>query len=178
MRIAGVPQGAGSTGAFVMLFSSRARLTVLALPLAALAVGAQSVSPSVDWPMVARIREEGLQRSRVMETVADIADVLGARLMLSNDMKRAQAWVKSEMERLGVGSTDHISSDRVGLPGFQCLQDRVGGTGGHTNLDLVDTLPAEDLTKNATIVASFAYHAAMADTKVPRKPLRPQGGAR
>jgi hypothetical protein len=55
---------------------------------------------------------------------------------------------------------------------------RVGGTGGHTNLDFVDTLPAEDLTKNATIVASFAYHAAMADTKVPRKPLRPQGGAR
>ena len=79
---------------------------------------------------------------------------------------------------LGVGSTDHISFDRVGLPGFQFLQDRIGGTGGHTNLDFVDTLPAEDLMKNATMVAAFAYHAAMAATKVPRKPLRPQGGAR
>lgn len=70
---------------------------------------------------------------------------------------------------LGVGSTDHISFDRVGLPGFQFLQDRVGGTGGHTNLDFIETLPPEDLMKNATIVASFAYHAAMSDMRVPRK---------
>lgn len=70
---------------------------------------------------------------------------------------------------LGVGSTDHVAFDRAGLPGFQFLQDRVGGTGGHTNLDLIETLPPEDLMKNATIVASFAYHAAMSDTRVPRK---------
>ena len=70
---------------------------------------------------------------------------------------------------LGVGSTDHISFDRVGLPGFQFLQDRVGSTGGHTNLDFVDTLPPEDLMKNAVIVASFAWHAAMSDARVPRK---------
>jgi len=70
---------------------------------------------------------------------------------------------------LGVGSTDHISFDRAGLPGFQFLQDRVGGTGGHTNLDFIETIPPEDLMKNATIVASFAYHAAMSDTRVPRK---------
>ncbi len=70
---------------------------------------------------------------------------------------------------LGVGSTDHLSFDRVGLPGFQFLQDRVGGTGGHTNLDPFDVLPAEDLMKNATIVAAFAYHAAMSDQRIPRK---------
>jgi len=70
---------------------------------------------------------------------------------------------------LGVGSTDHVAFDRAGLPGFQFLQDRVGGTGGHTNLDFIETLPPEDLMKNATIVASFAYHAAMSDTRVPRK---------
>lgn len=70
---------------------------------------------------------------------------------------------------LGVGSTDHISFDRVSLPGFQFLQDRVGGTGGHTNLDFIETIPPEDLMKNATIVASFAYHAAMSDARVPRK---------
>jgi carboxypeptidase Q len=68
-----------------------------------------------------------------------------------------------------VGSTDHIPFDRAGLPGFQFLQDRVGGTGGHTNLDFFDTLPIEDLTKNAVIMASFVYHAAMADERVPRK---------
>ena len=75
----------------------------------------------------------------------------------------------SAVSILGVGSTDHISFDRVGLPGFQFLQDRVGGTGGHTNLDFVDTLPPDDLMKNAVIVASFAWHAAMTDERVPRK---------
>lgn len=69
----------------------------------------------------------------------------------------------------GVGSTDHISFDRVGLPGFQFIQDRVGGTGGHTNLDFLETLPPEDLMKNAVIMAAFAYHAAMSDVRVPRK---------
>ena len=34
----------------------------------------------VDWAMVARIREEGLQRSKVMEYESYIVDVLGARL--------------------------------------------------------------------------------------------------
>lgn len=69
----------------------------------------------------------------------------------------------------GVGSTDHISFDRVGLPGFQFLQDRTGGTGGHTNLDFIETIPAEDMKRNAVIMAAFAYHAAMADARVPRK---------
>lgn len=69
----------------------------------------------------------------------------------------------------GVGSTDHISFDRVGLPGFQFLQDRVGGTGGHTNLDFLETLPPEDLMKNAVIMAAFAYNAAMSDARVPRR---------
>jgi hypothetical protein len=68
-----------------------------------------------------------------------------------------------------VGSTDHIPFDRVGLPGFQFLQDRTGGTGGHTNLDFIETIPADDMKRNAVIMAAFAYHAAMADARVPRK---------
>ena len=68
-----------------------------------------------------------------------------------------------------VGSTDHVPFDNVGLPGFQFLQDRAGGTGGHTNLDFFDTLPLDDLTKNAVIMASFVYHAAMSDARIPRK---------
>jgi hypothetical protein len=68
-----------------------------------------------------------------------------------------------------VGSTDHVPFDNLGLPGFQFLQDRTGGTGGHTNLDFFDTLPLDDLTKNAVIMASFVYHAAMAEERIPRK---------
>jgi len=70
-----------------------------------------------------------------------------------------------------VGSTDHVSFDRVGLPGFQFLQDGVG-FGGHANMDFFDTLVPEDLMKNAVIMASFAYNAAMSDTRIPRKTVK------
>ncbi len=72
-----------------------------------------------------------------------------------------------------VGSTDHVSFDAVGLPGFQFIQDRIPGTAGHTNLDFLDTLQAEDLMKNAVIMAVFAYHAAMSDEKIPREKIPP-----
>ena len=68
-----------------------------------------------------------------------------------------------------VGSTDHVSFDRAGLPGFQFIQDRIPGTAGHTNLDFLDTLQADDLKKNAVIMAVFAYHAAMNDERIPRE---------
>ena len=67
------------------------------------------------------------------------------------------------------GSTDHVPFDAAGLPGFQFLQALVGGTGGHTNLDFYDTIPVEDLMKNAVIMATFVYNAAMSDEKMPRK---------
>ena len=73
----------------------------------------------------------------------------------------------------GVGSTDHVPFDNIGLPAFQFLQARVGGTGGHTNLDFFDTVPIEDLMKNAVIMASFVYHTAMADERIPRKHITP-----
>ncbi len=68
-----------------------------------------------------------------------------------------------------VGNTDHIPFNEVGLPAFQFLQDRAGGTAGHTNLDFFDTLPIENLKHNAVIVAAFVYQAAMSDERMPRK---------
>jgi len=70
-----------------------------------------------------------------------------------------------------VGSTDHVSFDEAGLPGFQFIQDRIGGTAGHTNMDFFDTLRSDDLMKNAVVEAFFVYQAAMADERMPRKPL-------
>ena len=67
------------------------------------------------------------------------------------------------------GSTDHIPFDRAGLPGFQFIQDRIGQGSGHTNIDFYDNLIPENLMKNAVIIASFAYHAAMRDERFPRK---------
>ena len=71
-----------------------------------------------------------------------------------------------------VGSTDHEAFNDVGLPGFQFLQDHIPGTGGHTNLDPLESIQAADLMKNATIMASYVWHAAMSDTRVPRKTNR------
>ena len=56
----------------------------------------------VDPVMIAKIREEGLQHSQVMDIESYMTDVLGARLTMSEDMKRAQAWAKSEMEKVGL----------------------------------------------------------------------------
>src|SRR5687768_10838067 len=68
-----------------------------------LATAAFTADPGpVDWAMVARIREEGLQRSRVADLESYMTDVLGARLTLSEDMKRAQAWAMAEMKRIGL----------------------------------------------------------------------------
>ena len=61
-------------------------------------------APTVDRIMVARIREEGLQRSRVMDFESYIADVLGARLTNSQDMQRAQRWLMAEMSRIGLAN--------------------------------------------------------------------------
>jgi len=73
------------------------------------------------------------------------------------------------------GGTDHLAFDEVGLPGFQFIQDPVeyGTHTHHTNMDVYDRLQAEDLMKNAVIVASFVYHAANRDELLPRKPPPP-----
>jgi carboxypeptidase Q len=98
-----------------------------------------------------------------------------------NELARAQltAWMEpfrdlgmSVVSNQSVGSTDHIAFDEVGLPGFQFLQDHIPGTGGHTNLDFYDTIQSDDLTKNAVIMASYVWHAAMADARMPRKTLK------
>ena len=71
------------------------------------------------------------------------------------------------------GSTDHISFDRVGLPGFQFVQDPADYSTHvhHTDLDTYDHAVPEDLKQAAAVIASFAYHAAMREQPLPRKPF-------
>ncbi len=69
--------------------------------------------------------------------------------------------------------TDHQSFDRVGLPGFQFIQDRLDYSTRthHTNMDVLDHAREEDLMQASVVLASFVYHAAMRDEKLPRKPM-------
>jgi len=71
-----------------------------------------------------------------------------------------------------VGGTDHLSFDRAGLNGWQFIQDPIDyfPVRHHTNMDTVDGLVPEDMMVNSVVMAVFAYHAAMRDELLPRKP--------
>jgi hypothetical protein len=70
------------------------------------------------------------------------------------------------------GGTDHQSFDALNLPGFQFIQDEVeyDTMTHHTNLDSYERLQPEDMRRNATIAAAFAFLTANRDEKLPRKP--------
>jgi len=91
-----------------------------------------------------------------------------------------EAWLKP-FEDLGAdtvslrntGSTDHVPFDRVGLPGFQFIQDPLEyfGRTHHSHLDVYDRLQRDDLIQASIVMASFVYHTAMRDDLMPRKPM-------
>lgn len=82
--------------------SSFARLALVAGVLGAVASGEAIAQEPVDVDVVARIRAEGFQRSKVMDLVGYMTDVLGPRLTSSPNMRRAQQWAKAKMEELGL----------------------------------------------------------------------------
>jgi hypothetical protein len=71
------------------------------------------------------------------------------------------------------GSTDHMSFDTIGLPGLEFIQDPLDYStrSHHFNEDVFDRVQADDLKQAATVIAAFIYNAAMADERMPRKPL-------
>lgn len=71
------------------------------------------------------------------------------------------------------GGTDHLSFDRIGLPGFQFIQDEIeyDTRTHHSNQDNYDRIQSDDMKQAATIMAAFIYQTAMMDQKIPRKPM-------
>jgi len=80
-------------------------------------------------------------------------------------------WDANTVSFRNTGSTDHIAFDRVGLPGFQFIQDPIEyfTMTHHSNMDYYERLVEQDLARTAVIVATFVYHTAMLDEKLPRK---------
>ncbi|TAK63969.1 MAG: M20/M25/M40 family metallo-hydrolase, partial [Dehalococcoidia bacterium] len=78
------------------------------------------------------------------------------------------------------GGTDHQSFDGVGLPGFQFVQDTVeyNTVTHHYNMDSYERLQPEDMRRNATLAAAFAFLAANRDDRLPRKPMPAPGAGR
>jgi carboxypeptidase Q len=92
------------------------RFTLVALTIItfifAPAILAQQPSPSptpdLNDPIV-RIREEGLKRSQVMETLSYLTDVIGPRLTGSPNMKRANDWTRDQLTKWGLQKA-HLES--------------------------------------------------------------------
>ena len=74
--------------------------------------------------------------------------------------------------RLDDGS-DHESFDKVGLPGFNFLQDELDyeTRTHHSNLDTVDHLYAADLEQAAIVEAIFLWNTSQREAMMPRKPF-------
>jgi Zn-dependent M28 family amino/carboxypeptidase len=95
-----------------------------------------------------------------------------------------QAWMEPfrnlGMTTLAIRETsnsDHVAFDAAGIPAFQFIQDPIeyDTRTHHSNQDLHERLLADDLARNAVIIASFIHHTANRDDRLPRKPLpRPQ----
>jgi len=103
----------------------------------------------------------------------------------SNDMVRPifEAWMEpfkdmgaSTLTIRNTGSTDHISFDEIGIPGFQFIQDPLeyGSRTHHSNMDSYDRVNSNDLKQASVIMATFVYQTAMRDEKLPRKPMPPK----
>jgi carboxypeptidase Q len=138
--------------------------------------------------------EQGLLGSRHwVENHPDLHDRISAYLNVDNGTGRLRGiWNQSNaaaipvfeqilwpFRDLGVvavrhgdtGGTDHLSFDRVGIPGFNFIQDPIeyGINTHHTELDTFDHLVVEDLKQAAVVVAATAYALAMRDEMMPRK---------
>jgi len=73
-----------------------------------------------------------------------------------------------------IGSTDHVSFNQAGVPGFNAIQDyrEYDVRTHHTNMDFHERVADDDLKQAAIVLASFAYHAAMREGDIPANPPR------
>jgi hypothetical protein len=108
-----------------------------------------------------KIRGVYLQRNEAVRAIfrswlAPFADMGASTIALSN-----------------TSGTDHLSFDAVGLPGFQFIQDPLeyDSRTHHSSMDVYERIVEDDVKQASVIMASFVYHAAMRDEKLPRKPL-------
>ncbi|HKR63580.1 MAG TPA: M20/M25/M40 family metallo-hydrolase [Thermoanaerobaculia bacterium] len=71
------------------------------------------------------------------------------------------------------GSTDHVSFEDVGIPGFQFIQDEIeyDTRTHHTQWDTYERLQREDLMQAAVVAATFIWEAANRPEMMPRKPM-------
>src|SRR4026207_2541910 len=72
-------------------------------PLSLLAQQQTTTAPAPDPnDPVVRIKDEGMNRSQVMQTLSYLSDVIGPRLTASPGMKRANDWTRDQLTKWGL----------------------------------------------------------------------------
>jgi hypothetical protein len=84
-------------------------LLALLVPYAALAQTAAPAVYTAPKDAIDKIRDEGMNRSQVMQTLSYMTDVIGGRLTGSPNMKRANEWTRDKMKEWGMQNA-HLES--------------------------------------------------------------------
>jgi carboxypeptidase Q len=89
-------------------------LLLCSLLLQSLAVSAQQPAPQTQPAKnpndpIERIKDEGMNRSQVMQTLSYLTDVIGPRLTASPNMKRANEWTRDKLAGWGLQNA-HLES--------------------------------------------------------------------
>ena len=80
------------------------RFVLMMVPLVIMAqvLLGQTALESIDTTVINRIKEEGMQRSQVMDLISSMTDVYGPRLTGSPEYKEAALWAKATLESWGL----------------------------------------------------------------------------
>jgi carboxypeptidase Q len=76
-------------------------LIFISSPATLLAQQNQAPAPDPNDP-IQRIKDEGMKRSQVMQTLSYLSDVIGPRLTASPGMKRANEWTRDQLTKWGL----------------------------------------------------------------------------
>jgi len=90
-------------------FAATILLCALLAPYAAFAQQVQQQPAPDPSDPIAKIRDEGLNRSQVMQTLSYLSDVIGPRLTASPNMKRANEWTRDTLAKWGLQNA-HLES--------------------------------------------------------------------
>jgi peptidase M28-like protein len=140
-----------------------AAAVLLALSLSAFAVEKQKPAPAqpaaetLDLAAIARIRDEGLNHSHILEYASGLFDGIGARLTGSPDFIKAEQWSQDQFRRMGASNVHTESWGDFGM-GWQ----QIG-----TSLEMTTPGPATFLAQSTPWSPATAGEVSTAVIAVP-----------
>jgi hypothetical protein len=140
-----------------------AAAVLLALSLSAFAVEKQKPAPAqpaaetLDLAAIARIRDEGLKHSHILEYASGLFDGIGARLTGSPDFIKAEQWSQDQFRRMGASNVHTESWGDFGM-GWQ----QIG-----TSLEMTTPGPATFLAQSTPWSPATAGEVSAAVIAVP-----------